>query len=165
MTPDPTSSQPTPSRARTRKPPLAEIDSWELWQAWQRGERARVLPWVALLAGFSIVLAAMYSFFFVSSVLSQDTIAPFALLVVYVVFLYWVWRRISPRKMFALALVGGMVAVSVAAFAVWFALYWLSGWSVWAGIFGTAALGIAGLLAALPGLNAMARLQSNTDSQ
>jgi hypothetical protein len=115
--------------------------------------------------GFSTVLAAMYSFFFISSVLSQDTITPIALLVVYAGFLYWVWRRISPRRGFALAVVCVMVAVSAVAFGLWFALYWLSGWSVWAGMFGTAALGIAGLLAALPGLNAMARIQSNNDSR
>jgi hypothetical protein len=151
-------------RGHTRRPPLAEIDSWEFWQAWRRGERARVLPWILLLAGFSIVLAAMYSFFFVSSVLSQDSIAPIGLLIVYAGFLFWLWRRISSRRAFALAVVGAMTLVSVVAFGVWFALYWLSGWNVWAGIFGTAALGIAGLLVGLPGLNAMARLQNRSQS-
>jgi Na+/melibiose symporter-like transporter len=146
-------------RGHSRRPPLAEIDSWELWQAWRRGERARVLPWIGLLAGFSVVLAAMYAFFFVSSVLSQDNIAPIALLGVYVIFLYWVWRRISPRRGFALTVVGAMLAVSVAAFGVWFALCWLSGWNIWAGIFGSAALGLIGLGIALPGLSAMARAQ------
>src|SRR5215210_3419152 len=87
MPPDPTpqpetSNQQPPRRGHTRRPPLAEIDSWELWQAWQRGERDRVLPWIALLIGFSVVLAAMYSFFFISSLLSQDTVAPFVLIFV-----------------------------------------------------------------------------------
>ena len=159
-----TSTEQKPRRGHTRRPPLAEIDSWALWQAWQRGERARVLPWLCLLAGFSLVLAAMYSFFFVSSVLSQDTVAPIALLLVYLIFLYWVWRRISPRRAFALAVVGAMVAVSALAFALWFAIYWLSGWSVWAGIFGTAALGLIGLAVALPGLNTMARDQASNIS-
>lgn len=148
--------QPRPSR-HTRRPPLAEIDSWELWQEWKRGERAAVMPWMRLLAGFCVVLAAMYSFFFVSSTLSDDTIAPIALLVVYVGFLYWIWARISPRKGFALAIVGVMVVVSLVAFALWFVAYWLSGWSVWVGIVGTLVLGLLGLVIALPGLNTMAQ--------
>ena len=148
--------QPRPSR-HTRRPPLAEIDSWELWQEWKRGEHTAVMPWMRLLAGFCVVLAAMYSFFFVSSTLSDDTIAPIALLFVYVGFLYWIWARISPRKGFALAIVGVMVAVSLIAFALWFVAYWLSGWSVWVGIVGTLVLGLLGLVIALPGLNTMAQ--------
>jgi hypothetical protein len=148
-----------PSRSHTRRPPLAEIDSWELWQAWKRGERGRALPWAGLLVGFCVVLAAMYSFFFYSSVLSQDTIAPIGLVILYLAFLYWVWQRISARRAFALALVGLMVAVSGLAFGFWFLAYWLSGWNAWIAILGTAALGIIGLLTALPGLNAMARQQ------
>lgn len=163
MSPEPNpkseSRNPKPRQSH-RRPPLAEIDSWELWQAWQRGERSRVLPWVRLLAGFSIVLAAMYSFFFLSSVLSQDTIAPFLLLIVYVCFLYWMWQRISTRRRFALAVVAAMVAVSVVAFLAWFLVYWLTGWVVWTGIFGTVALGIIGLLTALPGLNVMSQQQA-----
>ncbi len=161
---DPITTEQSPSRGHTRRPPLAEINSWELWQAWRRGERALVLPWLGLLAGFSVVLSAMYSFFFVSSVLSQDTIAPIALLVVYVGFLFWVWRRISPRRGFALAVVGAMVAVSTLAFGLWFAAYWLLNWNIWAGIFGTAILGLLGLAIALPGLNTMAANQQPTAS-
>lgn len=159
---EPTTPAPTPTdnpqpHERGRRPPLAEIDSWELWQAWRRGERARVLPWMGLLAGFCIVLAGMYAFFFISSVLSRDTVFPIVLLVVYLGFLYWVWRRISPRRDFALGVVLVMVAVSAAAFGLWFLAYALSGYSIWVGIFGTAALGIAGLVVALPALNTMAR--------
>jgi hypothetical protein len=153
----PTPQTQAKSSRHTRRPPLAEIDSWELWQGWKRGERKAVMPWVRLLAGFCVVLAAMYSFFYVSSVLSDDMIAPIALLVVYVGFLYWIWARISPRKGFALGIVGVMVAVSLGAFAVWFLAYWLSGWSVWIGIVGTLTLGVLGLLIALPGLNTMAQ--------
>jgi FtsH-binding integral membrane protein len=155
-------TEPTPApqpqpRGHGRRPPLAEIDSWELWQAWRRGERARVLPWIGLLAGFCIVLAAMYAYFFVSSVLSRDTVFPIVLLVVYLGFLYWVWRRISPRRDFALGVVLVMVAVSAVAFGLWFLAYALSGYSIWVGIIGTAGLGVLGLLVALPALNTMAR--------
>ena len=123
------------------------------------------MPWMRLLAGFCVVLAAMYSFFFVSSTLSDDTIAPIALLFVYVGFLYWIWARISPRKGFALAIVGVMVLVSLVAFALWFVAYWLSGWSVWVGIVGTLVLGLLGLVIALPGLNVMAQQNESWDAQ
>jgi hypothetical protein len=155
---EPSTSADNPQpREHGRRPPLAEIDSWELWQAWRRGERGRVLPWMGLLAGFCIVLAAMYAFFFISSVLSRDTVFPSVLLAVYLGFLYWVWRRISPRRDFALGVVLVMVAVSAVAFGLWFAAYALSGYNIWVGIFGTAALGIVGLVVALPALNTMAR--------
>jgi lipopolysaccharide export LptBFGC system permease protein LptF len=159
-----TGNRKPPRKAHTRRPPLAEIDSWELWQAWQRGERDRVTPWLRLLAGFSILLAAMYSFFFVSSVLSDDTIAPIVLVFVYLCFMYWIWQRISPRRKFALAVVCGMIAVSLAAFAIWFLIYWLSGWVIWVGIFGTIAVGMVGLLVTLPGLNMMAKESQSATS-
>ena len=78
------------------------------------------MPWLGLLVGFCLVLAAMYSFFYFSSVLSEDSVFPFVLGLVYIGFLYWVWQRISPRRGFALGIVGVMVVVSVAAFALWF---------------------------------------------
>src|SRR6266568_8868809 len=105
-----------PPGEHTRRPPLAEVDSWELWQAWKRGERKRVTPWFGLLVGFCLVLAAMYSFFYFSSVLSEDSVFPIVLGLVYVGFLYWVWQRISPHRGFALGVVGVMVVVSVVAF-------------------------------------------------
>ncbi len=152
----PAQSEP-PRRGHTRRPPLAEIDSWELWQAWQRGEKKRVMPWFGLLAGFCLVLAAMYSFFYYSSVLSQDTVFPIVLGFIYIGFLYWVWQRISPRRGFGLGIVGVMVVVSLVAFAVWFMLYMLSGWRPLVAIFGTAGLGLIGLVIGLPALNSIAR--------
>jgi hypothetical protein len=148
-----------PRREHTRRPPLAEIDSWELWQAWRRGEKKLVRPWLGLLAGFCLVLAAMYSFFYFSSVLSGDDVFTIVLGVVYVGFLYWVWQRISPHRMFSLAIVGVMVAVSILGFALWFVFYMLSDWSPFVAIFGTAALGLIGLLIGLSALNTIARQQ------
>lgn len=153
------SEQPPLKRGHTRRPPLAEIDSWALWQAWRRGDRKLALPWLGLLIGFCLVLAAMYAFFFYSSVLSQDAIFPVVLAVVYLGFLYWVYSRISPRRGFALAIVALMIAVSVVAFLLWFLAYMLTGWSAVVGVFGTAALGLLGLLISLPALNAIARQQ------
>src|SRR5437762_2404803 len=78
QTPYPTEEQPTaddPSERPRRhgpRPPLAEIDSWELWQAWKRGEREVVVPWIGLLVGFCVVLAAVYAFFFFSTTASDD---------------------------------------------------------------------------------------------
>src|SRR4051794_10028566 len=87
--------QAAPSRrGHVRRPPLAEIDTWELWQAWRRGERRRVIPWIGLLIGFCFVLAGMYSFFFFSTSLTGDTIAQVALTLVFIAFIFAIWRRI-----------------------------------------------------------------------
>ena len=144
---------------RGRRPPLAEIDSWELWQAWRRGERKRVMPWFGLLAGFCLVLAAMYSFFYFSSVLSQDNIFPIILGVIYAGFLYWVWQRISTRRVFALAIVAVMVVVSMLGFGAWFLLYLASDFDPLMAVAGTAVLGLLGLVVGLPALNSIARQQ------
>src|SRR5688500_19229564 len=113
----------------TRRPPLAEIDSWELWQAWKRGERKMVWPWFGLLAGFCVVLAAMYSFFYFSTSLNDDHIAQVGLVLILLGFLYYLWRRISPRRDFSLAVVGMIAAVSGGGFLLWFLAYALSGWN------------------------------------
>src|SRR3954463_12789545 len=106
-----------PRREHTRRPPLAEVDSWELWQEWKAGDKKRVRPWLGLLFGFCLVLAAMYSFFYFSSVLSQDNIFPVILGLIYIGFLYWVWQRISPRRGFAFGIVAFMVLLSLVGFA------------------------------------------------
>ncbi|MEO8286590.1 MAG: hypothetical protein ABI670_09160 [Chloroflexota bacterium] len=158
--PDPTPDKPPTEprrRGHARRPPLAEIDSWDLWQAWKRGERKQAMPWIGLLTGFCLVLAAMYSFFYYSSVLSQDSVFPIVLALIYIGFLYWVWQRISPRRDFALAIVAVMVVVSVLAFSVWFLVYMLSGWNPLVSILGTVALGLVGMLVSLPALNSMAK--------
>ena len=149
------------SRQPARRPPLAEIDSWELWQAWKRGDRKRVMPWLGLLLGFCLVLSALYSFFYFSSVLSQDNIFPVILGLAYIWFLYWLWQRISPRRGFALGVVGAMVAASVVGFAVWFLFYMVTDWNPAAAIFGTVALGLMGALIGLPSLNTIEREQGN----
>lgn len=115
------------------------------------------MPWIGLLTGFCLVLAAMYSFFYYSSVLSQDSVFPIVLALIYIGFLYWVWQRISPRRDFALAIVAVMVVVSVLAFSVWFLVYMLSGWNPLVSILGTVALGLVGMLVSLPALNSMAK--------
>jgi hypothetical protein len=75
--------------------------------------------------------------------------------------LYWLWQRISPRRGFALGVVGVMVVASAVAFALWLLLYMLTGWSAAAAIFGTVALGLLGILVALPSLNTIEREQGN----
>jgi drug/metabolite transporter (DMT)-like permease len=146
-------------RGHTRRPPLAEVDTWELWQAWRQGDRERVMPWLGLLASFCMVLAAMYAFFFFSTTLTGDTLAMVLLSVVFVAFLSVLWRRISPRRGFSLAIVGSIVLVSGLAFFLWLALCSLSGWNTLVGIGGSLILGLGGLLAGLPALNAIARMQ------
>jgi len=153
---------PTPRRGHVRRPPLAEIDSWELWQAWQRGERKRSLPWFGLLVGFCFVLAGMYSFFFFSTSLTGDTIAQVGLTLVFVAFMFALWRRISPRRGFALYVVGAMLGVSGGAFLLWLLAYRLSGWNPWVAILGTPLLGFVGIFIGLPSLNALARAERET---
>jgi hypothetical protein len=119
------------------------------------------MPWIGLLAGFCLVLAALYSFFYFSSVLSQDNLFPIVLGLAYTGFLYWLWQRISPRRGFALGVVGAMVAVSIVGFAFWFIFYMLTDWNPAAAIFGTIALGVMGILIGLPSLNTIEREQGN----
>jgi hypothetical protein len=161
----PPTEEPTPQRGgHYRRPPLAEIDSWELWQAWRRGERDVALPWVGLLAGFCVVLAAMYAFFFFTTSASGDTIAQVVLTFVFVAFLFALWRRISPRRDFALMVVASIVAVSGFTFVLWLALYRLSGWNPCAAFTGIMALGFAGIAIGLPSLNAIARRQEESET-
>lgn len=158
-TEQPTQDEARPQRGHGRRPPLAEIDSWELWQAWRRGDRAMTLPWIGLLVGFCMVLAAMYSFFYFSTSLSNDTIAQVGLAVVFLALLFVLWRRISPRRDFALMVVAFILAVSGASFVLWLAAYRLTGSNPVVAMLGTMALGIAGMLTGLPSLNAIARRQ------
>ena len=163
QTPYPAEEQPTaddPSdrpRRHGRRPPLAEIDSWELWQAWKRGERGVVVPWIGLLVGFCVVLAAMYAFFFFSTNASGDTVAQVALTIVFLAFLLALWRRISARRDFALVVVALILAVSGATFVLWLLAYRLSGWNPCVAFAGTLALGLAGMLIGLSSLNAIGR--------
>lgn len=148
--------QPAPARGH-RRPPLAEIDTWELWQAWRRGERETVLPWIGLLVGFCVVLAAMYSFFYFTTSATGDTVAQVGLTIVFAAFLFVLWRRISARRDFALLVVALIVAVSGAAFVLWLAAYRLSGWNPVVAGLGNLLQGLLGMLIALPSLNALAR--------
>ena len=150
---------PTRRRGHTRRPPLAEIDTWELWQAWRRGggERKRTLPWIGLLVSFCFVLAGMYSFFYFSTSLTGDTVAQVGLTLVFVAFAFALWRRISPRRGFALCVVGAMLGVSGGAFLLWLLAYRLSDWNPWVAVIGTPALGLAAVFIGLPSLNALAK--------
>ena len=142
-----------PRRGYTRRPPLDEIDTWELWQAWKRGDRERARPWVGLLLGFCVLLAAMYAFFYYSTAITGDTIAQVGLLVVLVGFLFAIWRRISERRDFALYVVLAILGVSSAAFGLWYLGFVLSGYSAWFATLGTPVLGLVGLLIGLKSLN------------
>jgi hypothetical protein len=144
-------------RRHGRRPPLAEIDSWELWQAWKRGEREVVVPWIGLLVGFCVVLAAMYAFFFFSTSASNDTVAQVALTIVFVAFLFALWRRISARRDFAFIVVALILAVSGATFVLWLLAYRMSGWNPCVAFAGTTLLGLAGMLIGLSSLNAIGR--------
>lgn len=155
----PISEQPEPSTrgGHRRRPPLAEVDSWELWQTWQRGERGKVLPWIMVLVSFCLVLAAMYTFFFFSTILSNDPPGGIVMTLAFVALLIWLGRRISNRPGFSAIVVGFMAAVSGGAFLLWLLVSALSGWNAWAAIGGTVALGLAGAFIAVPSLNKIER--------
>jgi hypothetical protein len=103
------------------------------------------------------VLAGMYAFFFFTTSLTGDTIAQVALTIVLIAFLFAIWRRISPRRDFALAVVALIVAVSGGVFLLWLLLYGLSGWYPSVAIGGTLLLGVSGIAIGLRSLNAIAR--------
>ncbi len=117
-----------------------------------------------MLVSFCTVLAAMYSFFFFSTRQSQD---PFGLAMVTLAVLGMfvvLWRRISTRAGFALAVVAVMALVSGVAFGLWLVLYALTGWNTWAAIGGTTLLGLTGIFIGLPSLNVIARQQEQKDA-
>lgn len=168
--PTPTEEQPLdeslpepPRRSHARRPPLAEIDSWELWQEWKQGERLKALPWIGLLAGFCVLLAGMYSFFFFSTSISDDTIAQIGLTIVFIAFLFSLWRRISPRRDFALVVVALILAASGLLFVLWLLAYRLSGWNSTVAVIGTLALGLIGLVVGISSINAISRQQQSNE--
>lgn len=154
---------PRQKRGRQRRPPLAEVDTLELWQAWQRGERGRVRPWIGLLVSFCLVLAGMYSFFFFSTTLSSDPLGGAIMSFVFVVLLVYLGRRISPRPDLAALVIGFMLAVSLGAFGAWLLVCALSGWNAWVAIMGTLALGLLGAFMAVPSLNSIERQYKRSD--
>ena len=129
----------------------------ELWQAWQRGERATVRPWIGLLVSFCLVLAGMYSFFFFSSVLSNDALGGAIMTVAFVVLLLYLGRRISANRNLSLIIVGFMAGVSFVAFMLWVLVCYLGNWNAWLAIAGTLVLGLLGAFVAVPSLNAIER--------
>jgi hypothetical protein len=140
-------------RGRQRRPPLAEVDTAELLQAWRSGDRGRVRPWLGLLASFCVVLAAMYSFFFFSVTLTDDVLAGVVMSFVFLVLLVWLGRRVAGDTGLALAVIGFMVAVSGGAFLLWLLWCALTGFDAFMGILGTVVLGLLGAFVAVPALN------------
>jgi hypothetical protein len=99
----------------------------------------------------------MYSFFYFSTSLTGDTVEQVGLTLVFVAFMFALWRRISPRRGFALYVVGAMLAVSGGAFLLWLLAYKLSDWNPWVAVIGTPMLGLSGIVIGLPCLNALAK--------
>ncbi|HEX8220717.1 MAG TPA: hypothetical protein VF914_16110 [Chloroflexia bacterium] len=164
-TDSPAAGQPPPQRKRghQRRPPLAEVDTLELWEAWQRGDRRTVRPWLGLLASFCLVLAGMYSFFFFSIVLSDDPLGGAIISFVFIVLVFYLGRRISPQPKLVALVIGFMSVVSLSAFGLWLLASALSGWNAWTAITGTLVLGLLGAFLAVPSLNAIERQYARSD--
>ena len=158
---------PTPQapkkRGHQRRPPLAEVDTMELWQAWQRGDRKTVRPWLGLLASFCLVLAGMYSFFFFSTTLSNDPLAGAIMSFVFIVLIFYLGQRISPEPRLVAVVLAYMSVISGGAFGLWLLACALSGWNAWVAIGGTLALGLLGAFMAVPSLNAIERQYARRD--
>jgi hypothetical protein len=150
-------------RGYVRRPPLAEIDTWELWQEWRTGDRAKARPWFVLMLGFCVVLAAMIAFFFYSTAITNDTVAQVGLLIVLVGFLFAIWRRISPRRGFALYVTAAIAGVAGLVFGLWYLVFALTGYSAWFATLGTPVLGLIGLGIGLGALNGIGRNVEGTE--
>lgn len=111
------------------------------------------MPWIWLLTSFCVVLAAMYSFFFFSSTLTNDTGGGIVLTVAFAILILWLGRRISNKPGLSLFVIGFMIAVSGVAFGLWLLLCALSGWNALVAVAGTIVLGLIGAFMAVPSLN------------
>ncbi|MDQ2808568.1 MAG: hypothetical protein M3Z04_16920 [Chloroflexota bacterium] len=136
---------------RARRPPLAEIDTWTLWQAVRRGEWRSVAPWLLLLAGFCAVLGSMISFFWLTA--PGDLPGLVGLLLIFALFLF---RRLSARAAFAAATMGALLVLAGLVFAAWWLLYAATGNNVWVGIGGVVAQCGLGIALGLAGINRLA---------
>ncbi len=154
---------PRPKRGHQRRPPLAEVVTFDLWLAWQLGDRRTFRPWIGLLASFCLVLAGMYSFFFFSTTLSNDPLGGAIMSFVFIVLIFYLGRRISPEPRLVALVVGFMSAVSLTAFGLWLLVCALSGWNAWVAIMGTLTLGLLGAFLAVPSLNAIERQYARRD--
>ncbi|HMA36448.1 MAG TPA: hypothetical protein VKY74_18470 [Chloroflexia bacterium] len=132
---------------QTRRPPLAEIDTWALWQAAQAGRWAEVRPWLLLLAGFCAVLAGLVSFFWLTA---PGDVA--GLLLALLLFSFFLYGRLSPRRAFAAAAMAVLLATAAGIFGIWLLAFAGSQENVWIGILGVLlecsiglGLGLAGI--------------------
>lgn len=143
-----------------RRQPLAEVDTWELWQAARRGEWQQVAPWLLLLAGFCAVLAGLASFFWLAAhdpiTGETDFIAVAGLLVGLGGFAVFLYRRLSARRPFALGAVAGLLGIAGAIFGLWLLAFTLSGTNACLGILGVLVECGLGTTLGLAGINRLA---------
>src|SRR5687768_10417830 len=138
----------------TPRPPLAEIDTWELWMALRAGRVGFVMPWLLLLAGFCSVLSGMAAFFWLTA--RDDNVAMIGLGLVLLWFCFFLWRRLSTRPGFSLALLLAMLTVSGVLFAGWLIAFTAASQSVWVGILGVLVLCTIGIVLGLVGIRGVA---------
>ena len=138
---------------RPRRPPLAEVDAAVLADAIRAGHWRVVAPWALLLAGFSLVLAGLISFLWLSATISghpEDRwlIAPLAGGLA-----WWVWRRFAARPAFAAGLVLALAAITTAGAVAWGLIDAAGGHDVWLGLLSLLVLCGLGIGVGLLGLN------------
>jgi hypothetical protein len=139
--------------SRPRRPPLAEVDAAALAQAMRAGQWRMVAPWLALLAGFSLVLAGMISFFWLSALVSGHEEDRWLIVPLALGLGWFVWQRFRAEPGFALALIAVLAGVTALATLAWIAVYEAVGHAIWLSLAGLIVLCLAGIGVGLLGLN------------
>jgi hypothetical protein len=135
----------------SRRPPLAEIDTWTLWLAIRAGRWGQARPWLLLLAGFCAVLAGLAAFFWLTA--RTDPVAVVGLLIGLIWFSFYLQQRLSRQPGFALATVAALLTVAGLVFGLWLLVYWLSGENVWIGMLGVMLVCGLGIILGVAGIN------------
>jgi len=135
----------------SRRPPLAEIDTWTLWLAIRAGRWQQAIPWLLLLSGFCAVLAGMAAFFWLTA--RTDPVAVVGLLVGLVWFCFYLQRRLSTQPGFALATVLALLTVAGLLFGLWLVVYWASGENIWIGMLAVMLVCGLGILLGVVGIS------------
>ena len=137
----------------SRRPPLAEVDAAELAAAVRAGRWGEAGPWLALLAGFSLVLAGLISFFWLIALFGGYPEDRWLIVPLAGGLAWFVWQRFRAQRGFAVALVAALGAITAGATLTWIAFYEAVGRVFWPGLLGVIALCLAGIGVGLLGLN------------
>jgi hypothetical protein len=147
---------PTPNpqpRTRARRPPLAEVDTTALADAVRAGRWGEAGPWLALLAGFGLVLAGMISFFWLSAQVSGNLEDRWLIVPLGLGLAWFLWQRFAAQRGFALGLIAALAALTAGTTLLWIVYYEAIGREIWFSLIGVLLVCGLGILVGLLGLN------------